>query len=381
MQILPVARGKGGVGKSVVSSNLAIALGQFGKRVVLADLDLGASNLHLILGHRGERVGVGTFLVDKSIKFKDIILPTDYENVEFIPGDAEIPGIANLNSGQKAKVIRNLYSVEADYLIVDLGAGTSYNTIDFFLTASRGIIVTTSTLTSTLNAYLFLKNAIFRIMNNTFKKGTEAAALLEGMKKEGEQLQNVYIPKLLEIVKSADPDSYKLFLSVMENFRPLMIMNMLENPEEARKAEKIKRSCREYLGVQLEHLGVLYFDHLQEIAQGSRIPITAYKPQGVLSQAIFRIADKIIQKHEEDHGTFFDVKELEQSFEEAEMEAEIDFEYKLKDLKNLLSSGALSEGDLIETVNAQQYEILSLKKENQLLKSKLLKAADQGYRV
>ena len=60
MQIIPVASGKGGVGKSLLSANLAIALGQSGKKVILADLDLGASNLHLVLGVQSPKQGLGT---------------------------------------------------------------------------------------------------------------------------------------------------------------------------------------------------------------------------------------------------------------------------------------------------------------------------------
>ena len=96
MHIVPVASGKGGVGKSLISANLSIALGQAGKRVVLADLDLGGSNLHTMLGLRSVRAGIGTFLTDKGASFDDIVVPTEYDNVRFIPGDAEIPGIANL---------------------------------------------------------------------------------------------------------------------------------------------------------------------------------------------------------------------------------------------------------------------------------------------
>ena len=62
MQIIPVASGKGGVGKSLLSANLAIALGQSGKKVILADLDLGASNLHLVLGVQSPKQGLGTWL-------------------------------------------------------------------------------------------------------------------------------------------------------------------------------------------------------------------------------------------------------------------------------------------------------------------------------
>lgn len=78
MQIIPVASGKGGVGKSLLSANLAIALGQAGKKVLLADLDLGASNLHLVIGQQPPKVGIGTFLTGQS-RFEDIINPTDYE--------------------------------------------------------------------------------------------------------------------------------------------------------------------------------------------------------------------------------------------------------------------------------------------------------------
>ena len=75
-QIIPVASGKGGVGKSLLSANLAIALGQQGKKVVLADLDLGASNLHLVIGKRPGAASLGSLFTEKS-DFKDIRQETD----------------------------------------------------------------------------------------------------------------------------------------------------------------------------------------------------------------------------------------------------------------------------------------------------------------
>ena len=71
MRIIPIASGKGGVGKSLVAANLAIALGQAGKTVYLADLDLGGSNLHMILGVRPGREGLGTFLSRPGMKFEE----------------------------------------------------------------------------------------------------------------------------------------------------------------------------------------------------------------------------------------------------------------------------------------------------------------------
>ncbi len=380
MQILPIASGKGGVGKSLVAANLSIALAQSGKRVVLADLDLGASNLHLILGIRSVVQGIGTFLTNPDTDFDGIIIPTDYPGLRFIPGDAEIPGMANLKSAQKAKLIRKLRTIDADYVVVDLGAGTSFNTLDFFLSSSRGIIVTAPTLTATLNAYLFLKNSVFRLMSGAFKKSSPAGAFLESLQREGTSLQRVYIPKLLEKIREEDPESFKSFSRSMASFHPMLVLNMLDDPEDGKKASRIRRSCKQYLDVDMEHLGVLYFDHLQEVALGSRIPIVSYKPNSVLSQGIFRLADKLIQKADENESPL-DLDSLEQSYQIAEMEAEIDFESKVQDMENLLHSGALTRGDLVDTIRSQQYELSSLKKENQLLKSRLVKASEAGFRI
>ena len=183
MQIIPVASGKGGVGKSLLSANLAIALGQAGKKVILADLDLGASNLHLVIGQNSPKKGIGTFLTGES-KFEDIITPTDYKNVSFIAGDSEIPGLSALKVAQKNSLIKKFHNVDADYLIVDLGAGTHLTILDLFLISPQGIIVTAPTVTATLNGYLFLKNAVFRLMAATFKKNSKAADYLAKLRKD-----------------------------------------------------------------------------------------------------------------------------------------------------------------------------------------------------
>lgn len=133
MQIIPIASGKGGVGKSLIAANLAIALGQAGKRVALADLDLGASNLHLVLGVQGRKNGIGTFLT-KAAEFKDIIIDTDYENVRFVPGDSEIPGFAALKIYQRNSLVKELLKLDADFLILDLGAGTHLGILVLFFT-------------------------------------------------------------------------------------------------------------------------------------------------------------------------------------------------------------------------------------------------------
>jgi flagellar biosynthesis protein FlhG len=380
MRIIPVASGKGGVGKSLVAANLGVAFAQAGRRVILADLDLGASNLHLVLGHQSPRTGIGAFLNDTKSNFNEMIVDTDVRGLRFIPGDTEIPGTANLKPFQLKALVRRLLALksEADILILDLGAGTHQSILDFFLLSGQGIVVSAPAVTAVLNAYVFLKNTVFRLMFTIFGKGTRARSYLEQIRKDGSGPQKLYIPKILPEIKKIEPESYEKFADHLSRFHPRLIMNMVDGPKDADVAMKIRRSCAEYLDLKIEHLGIIYRDNIQDTALQSRLPITLYKPQAILSQAVYRIADKILQSDED--GFALDEKQIDESFQEAGMEAEIDFENKMEYVEDLLHSGALTQGDLIETVKSQQFEISKLKKENNFIKLKLSRAISQGFK-
>jgi flagellar biosynthesis protein FlhG len=230
-----------------------------------------------------------------------------------------------------------------------------------------------------LNAYVFLKNTVFRLMHMAFTKGTRAHDFLETLRKGGTGLQKLYIPRIIPEIKQIDPASYEKFKNHLDRLHPRLITNMIDDPKDADVAMKIRRSCEEYLGLRLEHLGIMYRDSIQDTALASRLPVVLYKPQSILAQAVYRIADKILQSPEDSFS--FNDRDIEDSFQEANMEAEIDFENKMEYVEELLHSGALTQGDLIETVKSQQFEISKLKKENNFLKLKLSAAFSQGFKI
>jgi len=379
MRIIPIASGKGGVGKSLVAANLGVALAQAGQRVVAVDLDLGASNLHLVLGNLAPQKGIGTFLNNVKSNLSDVIVETDVRGLRFIPGDTEIPGTANLKTAQLKALVKQLLALEADadILILDLGAGTHQSILDFFLLSRHGIVVSAPTVTAVLNAYVFLKNAVFRMMSTSFTKTSKAGKHLEKLRTEGAGTHKLHIPKILPEIESIDPAAYEKFKTRLNSLHPRLIMNMVSEPKDADVAMKIRRSCEEYLDLKIDHLGVIYRDVAQDTALASRMPVTVYKPKSILSQAIYRIADKILESSEDSFMP--DSEQIEDSFQEAGMEAEIDFESKMDYIEELLHSGTLTQGDLIETVKSQQIEISKLRKECNFVKKKLTQAIEMGY--
>ena len=380
-QIIPVASGKGGVGKSLLSANLAIALGQQGKKVVLVDLDLGASNLHLVIGQTPGAASLGSWFTEKS-DFKDIIQPTDYQNVSFIAGDSQIPDLTSLKHVQKVRLIRNLKNIDTDYIILDLGAGTHQFILDMFLLSPQGIVVSAPAVTATLNGYLFLKNAVFRLLYTTFKRGTPGRSYLDDLKKDSASMQKLFIPNLIQGLSSVDPGNTQIFISRMQQFRPRLVMNMIEDPKDADRAQRIKNSCNQYLGLEIEYLGLMYRDMLQDKALASQLPVVVYKPQSVLGQAIYRIADKIISTVPHQFDAQFNPDSFAgDNFQLAEEDAAEDYNFKLSGIDDLVSSGSLSIRELAEMIKTQQYEINQLKKENNLLKSKLVKASQEGFKI
>ena len=254
--------------------------------------------------------------------------------------------------------------------------------LDFFLLSARGIVVTTPSVTATLDAYIFLKNVIFRMMNGAFPSGSKGAIFLENLRKDTSSMQMMYIPKITEELKNIDPENSKVFIRRLERFKPRLILNMIDDPKDTDKALKIRRSCKQYLDIDLEHLGVVYRDSIQDVALSSKLPVLIYKPQSMASQAIYRISEKIIASglpsdfDSEDFASFAD-----ETFETAESEAQFDYKNRMDYITELIGGESLTSGDLAEMVKTQQFEISILKKENMLLKHKIKKAIESGFKV
>ncbi|MBQ2124817.1 MAG: P-loop NTPase [Spirochaetales bacterium] len=364
--IIPVASGKGGVGKTLISVNLAYALANLGKRVTLLDLDFGGANIHTCMGYSVAPDGIGNFLNQRNSKLQDYILSTSNRNLSFISGDAEMVGIANITAAQKKKLISQIFHLDADYVILDLGAGSSYNTVDFFILSSCGILVVMPELTSILNAYSLLKTAVFRRLFLEFKSITEVKDLFnEQIKKGGEDAWKV--SELLRMIKKVSPATYLKALYFVNEMSPKLIMNMAISPTDIEMGEKIRKISRSFLNLDVDYLGFMYRDKSVHESINKRIPLAVSNPENGIYQAIAKVAYKIaslnkLQKMSHDYD----------DYEEIMDEITEDLPSKISGYSDLADENLLSINDLIALVTKQEYENLTLKKENESLKQQLL---------
>ncbi|HEY1101659.1 MAG TPA: P-loop NTPase, partial [Myxococcota bacterium] len=160
-RIVAVGGGKGGVGKTLVATNLALALARQQRRVLLVDADLGGANAHTVLGIAPPLVTLSD-VISRKAAIDDVAVGTPYPNLRFISGALDDIGAANPQHAQKMRLLRQLSHADTDVVVLDLGAGTSFNTLDFFLIAHLGVLVVLPEPTSIENAYRFLKAAFFR---------------------------------------------------------------------------------------------------------------------------------------------------------------------------------------------------------------------------
>ena len=154
--------GKGGAGKSLVASNLGIALARLGMRTVLVDADLGAANLHTMFGIDQPGATLGALLDRRVRSLEEVAIPTGEPRLFLVPGTGAVVGSANLGHAQKMKLLGHIRRIDADVVIVDVGAGTAYNTLDLFDLGDVRLVVATPQLTSVQNAYAFIKGAVHR---------------------------------------------------------------------------------------------------------------------------------------------------------------------------------------------------------------------------
>ncbi|MDR3248703.1 MAG: AAA family ATPase, partial [Treponema sp.] len=154
-RIITVTSGKGGVGKTNLSVNMALAYARLGKKVVVMDADLGLANVNVILNVIPKYNLY--HVIRKQKTMKEILVDTDY-GISIVPGASGFSQIANMNEAERQDFINELDTLSnADIIIIDTSAGVSSNVLDFIAAADDAVIITTPEPTAITDAYGIIK--------------------------------------------------------------------------------------------------------------------------------------------------------------------------------------------------------------------------------
>ena len=290
-KIVAIVGPKGGVGKTTISANLAIALSVLGKKVIAVDLDLGASNLHTLFGIRETKATLDDFVLNKIANLPDIVLETSIDNLGIICG-GNVPGIANLNYNKKLKLIHNLSQLKTDFVLLDLGAGASFNVVDFLIIAQEGILVTTPEVPSLLNAYSFIKTLIFRRLTLHFKH-SEQTVLIELLDKARDF--DSY-PKLktmegfMEAVNNINVAEANSIRKILTNYRPIVVVNRARSGKDAETGKVLQNLMNQYLSIKSSIILTVREDAAVGTAVARLKPVLLEAPNSLFAKDIEMIA-------------------------------------------------------------------------------------------
>jgi flagellar biosynthesis protein FlhG len=292
--IISVGGGKGGVGKSILSIGLGAALARSGRSTVLVDLDLGAANLHTYLGIHGRTPTIADFILNKAPSLESLIVETSERNLGLISGAEFVPGITNPAHWMKLKLIRRLRELPADCVIIDLGAGVHFNTLDFFGISDRGIVITAPEPGAVMNAYSFVKGALFRKLQGIFKNHPAVAELIDAETKRGDSANRFTLEWFRNALDGVAPELLPLIDEIKASFRPALVINRAPEGRTHLLVQNLIALCGDKLGVALEHEGDL--PETRELTNHLlNVPGFLRRPEGAAYfEAARRLAERMI---------------------------------------------------------------------------------------
>lgn len=296
--IIAVGGGKGGVGKSFVSSSIAIFLAQLGYDTLAVDLDLGAANLHTALGAQIGHKGINEFIVNPEVEFKELIQETQWPKLKLISGSTDVFDIASIDEVQRSRIMSSIFRHKTDFTVLDLSAGTHNTSLDFFLMANHKIVVFTPDPSSIENAYRFLKASFFRKLRRYEHQlqlknqideliGTNGA---NGVKNPAD---------LMHVLIQREPVLGLKLKNILNTMNFEIVLNQARTRQEMEMGHALQSVCTKYFGLPCEFLGSLEYDNAVWQSLRQRNHLLMANRQSHLYAQLMGLARKIVKSHQQ----------------------------------------------------------------------------------
>ena len=257
-KIWAIGGGKGGTGKTFITSSIGTYLAKNRRRVVLIDVDIGGANLHSFLGINRPKKSLTNFF-DMGTPLKNLAVKTGIENMSLISGDVHSLSSDSIKFTQKLKLFRHIMKLNRQYVIIDLGGGSHNNTIDTFLIADKMIAVVEPEIIAVENMYHFIKNALFRKLRMSLKE-YGFKEIIDHMWERREKYRIKNLRELIDCLK----DSFSYIGDILDNeiseFTIYLILNKIRSSQDIFIGSSLKSIFLKYLGINAKFVGYIEYD-------------------------------------------------------------------------------------------------------------------------
>ncbi len=271
----------------MVLANLAVLLAKLGKRTCLVDLDVGGANAHILYGLLKPKATLTDFLTRKVKSLQEVAQPLgSFHGVHLIAGTGDTLKTANMPFQTKQRLLRNLALLDYDIILMDVGAGTGFHALDFFMSSNLQVCVTTTDPTAIIDFYRFLKLAAVRKALSAFLSHDVISKTIAA--EEFKSMEDV-----LELADRTQQGAKKKAEAALASFRPCLVINQVREGG-AKNRLKVRHVARQFLGVDLPELGVVPWDEAVQESVRSYMPVCEYAPESPASKSLEKIAGTLL---------------------------------------------------------------------------------------
>ncbi len=294
-RLYTVGGGKGGTGKSFITANLGTILAQQGKKVLLVDLDLGASNLHTFLAIGKPKMSLKQYLRKEVTDINDVVLRTTQPNLSIISSSGCSLEIANLYYAQKLKLIRAIHTLSYDYVFIDLGSGTHFNILDFYLTSNQGILITTPEPVSIENMFRFIKSIYLRKLKAVFRE-YDLNIICRDYLNKAKDSHVTSFAHIINFVRQYDIENDTQIEKCTRDQKIGIILNQFRWQVDKEFGQKIARICNKHLYFSYYFLGNISADNkIGDATMKNRVFVNEYN-YAKAAKETYNIARKIVDE-------------------------------------------------------------------------------------
>lgn len=296
--VIAVGGGRGGVGKSIVAVNLAVYLAQLGRKVLLIDTDPAGAELHTALGlgqpfsSLSGRASAASANSEDAEEEDLTAIATQVPGLSLVPQLYRAGSTVPVRPGRKARWARELKSLEADYVLLDLGAGTQPATLDLFLMADFGICVSAPEPPSIEASYRFVRAAFVRALRRALVKDRFKLRLVERAEAE---LGPLPAPQdLVHAIARYDSSLGQLAATELSRIRPRLVINSARLRADTDLGLSMCDLARRHLGVNFDYVGHIEQDDAVWLSVVHQRPVLIDSPTSKGARNLERIARRIL---------------------------------------------------------------------------------------